>query len=507
MTQTGEKSYGTAEEWKLLINRLGEVPKYLKVAQEQLEAGVKANNTPDYRMLRRNGVDTSESNAKYFEAEIPKIASERISGPERDELLKKLTESAKSAATAYRELKDYVAKTFFDDLNAKNEAGLKAQFRGDRFMMGEKEYNWAIKNNLKIDKSAAELYEEAWPIVQATRDEMIKLAREIGQQKNLKLPEDGPAAVNAVIEELSKDYPKSDAEMVNWYKEAAFRLVDYSRKTGIFDVPNDYKLEVVETPPPLQSSIDGAAYYPAPPFKNSGVGRFYVSTTNNDVAKLKANNRASIADLSAHEGFPGHDWNYKVMTQYRDRISPVRWLTAGAVEDSSSMWQDSMASEGWGLYSEALMAEPQADSPNGFYTLEEKLYQLQGKLYRDLRVRIDTGIHIGKMKYDEAVDLFSEIVDFQPGSCQSAEALKNDAKRASCDSSEKAIFRYSKWPTQAITYRIGKDQIFALRAEANKLLGDKFSPKAFHILFMQYGTIPPPYFRAELLKELKEKTK
>lgn len=507
MTQTGEKSYGTTEEWKLLINRLGEVPKYLKVAQEQLEAGVKANNTPDYRMLRRNGVDTSESNAKYFEAEIPKIASERISGPERDELLKKLTESAKSAATAYRELKDYVAKTFFDDLNAKNEAGLKAQFRGDRFMMGEKEYNWAIKNNLKIDKSAAELYEEAWPIVQATRDEMIKLAREIGQQKNLKLPEDGPAAVNAVIEELSKDYPKSDAEMVNWYKEAAFRLVDYSRKTGIFDVPNDYKLEVVETPPPLQSSIDGAAYYPAPPFKNSGVGRFYVSTTNNDVAKLKANNRASIADLSAHEGFPGHDWNYKVMTQYRDRISPVRWLTAGAVEDSSSMWQDSMASEGWGLYSEALMAEPQADSPNGFYTLEEKLYQLQGKLYRDLRVRIDTGIHIGKMKYDEAVDLFSEIVDFQPGSCQSAEALKNDAKRASCDSSEKAIFRYSKWPTQAITYRIGKDQIFALRAEANKLLGDKFSPKAFHILFMQYGTIPPPYFRAELLKELKEKTK
>ncbi|MBK7993720.1 MAG: DUF885 family protein [Blastocatellia bacterium] len=225
------------------------------------------------------------------------------------------------------------------------------------------------------------------------------------------------------------------------------------------------------------------------------------------MAKLKANNRASIADLSAHEGFPGHDWNYKVMTQYRDRISPVRWLTAGAVEDSSSMWQDSMASEGWGLYSEALMAEPQADSPNGFYTLEEKLYQLQGKLYRDLRVRIDTGIHIGKMKYDEAVDLFSEIVDFQPGSCQSAEALKNDAKRASCDSSEKAIFRYSKWPTQAITYRIGKDQIFALRAEANKLLGDKFSPKAFHILFMQYGTIPPPYFRAELLKELKEKTK
>ena len=86
-------------------------------------------------------------------------------------------------------------------------------------------------------------------------------------------------AVRAVFDQLSKDYPKSDAEMIAWYRDAAFRLVDYSRKTGLFDVPADYKLEVVETPPPLQASVDGAAYYPAPPFKNSGIGRYYVSPT------------------------------------------------------------------------------------------------------------------------------------------------------------------------------------------------------------------------------------
>lgn len=508
MTQTGDKTYGTMEEWNLVVNRVNDIPRFLKVAQEQLEAGVKAGNTADWRMLKRNGVDTSETDAKYFETELPKMAAERIAaGPERDELLKKLGDSTKAAAAAYRELKDYVAKTFFDDPNSKDESGLKAAFKGPRYMMGAEEYNWALKNNLKIEKTAAQLYEEAYPIVDATRAEMVKLAREIGQKRNLKLPDDGPAAVRAVFDDLSKDYPKSDTEMIGWYKDAAFRLVEYARKTGIFDVPADYKLEVVETPPPLQSSVDGASYYPAPPFKNSGVGRFYVSPTNNDVAKLKDNNRASIADLSAHEGFPGHDWNYKVMTKYRDRIAPVRWFTPGAVEDSSSMWQDSMASEGWALYSEALMAEPQAGAPDGFYTPEEHLYQLQGKLYRDLRVRIDTGIHIGRMSYDEAVTLFSEIVNFLPGSCQSAEALKSPEKRASCDSAEKAIFRYSKWPTQAITYRLGKDQIFELRAEASKLLGDKFSPKDFHILFMQYGTIPPPYFRAEMLRELKEKAK
>jgi uncharacterized protein (DUF885 family) len=259
---------------------------------------------------------------------------------------------------------------------------------------------------------------------------------------------------------------------------------------------------VVETPPPLQASIDGAAYYPAPPFKNTGVGRFYVTPTHNDPAALKSNNRAALADLSAHEGFPGHDWYFKVLTEAREQVSPVRWLTPGAVEDSSSMWEDSLPAEGWGLYAEALMAEPQPGAPNGFYTPEERLYELQGLLYRDLRVRIDTGIHTGRMSYDDAVTLFSEVVDYLPGSCGDPAVKKNDAKRASCESAERAIFRYSKWPTQAITYRIGKDQIYGLREEAAKRLGASFSPKTFHLAFIRQGTIPSGYFREILLNGL-----
>ena len=234
------------------------------------------------------------------------------------------------------------------------------------------------------------------------------------------------------------------------------------------------------------------------------MGRFYVTPTHNDLAALQSNNRASLADLAAHEGFPGHDWYYKVLTQARGEVSPVRWLTPGAVEDSSAMWEDSMAAEGWGLYAEALMAEPQPSAPNGFYTPEERLYQLQGKLYRDLRVRIDTGIHTGRMTYEQAVTLFSEVVDFLPGPCAVGTTPRREAKRASCESAERAIFRYSKWPTQAITYRLGKDQIYGLRDAAAKLLGDRFSTKTFHLLFIRQGTIPPGYFSELLLEQLKQ---
>ncbi|HJR09419.1 MAG TPA: DUF885 domain-containing protein [Pyrinomonadaceae bacterium] len=507
MSQTGEKTYGSPEEWSLVVKRVQAVPKYMQTAQEQLAAGIKSGNTPDWRMLLRNGINTSEANATYFEKTLPDLARERIAqGTGRDDLLKQLNEAAKGAANAYRGLRDYVAQNFFDNAAKPDAASVKAQFRQDRFSFGEAEYDWALKNNLRMpDATAAKLYDESMAIVNSTQQEMITLAREIGKKKTMELPESGEAAVLKVFEELGKDYPKSDAEMVKWYEEAAFRLVEYGRKSGVFDVPADYKLEVVETPPPLRASIDGAAYYPAPPFKTTGVGRFYVTTTDNNEAALKDNNRSALADLSAHEGFPGHDWHYKVMTQYRDGIAPVRWLTPGAVEDSSSMWQDSMAAEGWGLYAEALMAEPQPGFPAGFYTPEERLYQLKGKLYRDLRVRIDTGLHTGRMSYDDAVDLFSQVVDFQPGSCRDTNASKSDAKRSSCKSAEAAIFRYSKWPTQAITYRLGKDQIFALRKDAAQAVGERFSPKDFHVLFMKQGTIPVGYFRDELLKEIQGK--
>ena len=507
MTQTGDKTYGTPEEWALVVRRLRDVPRFMRAAQEQLAAGVKSGNTPDWRVLQRNGLKITEDDAKYFEQTLPQLAGQRVAaGPQHDELLKQVTDAGRGAAAAYRQLREFVAQTFFNNPNAEGSAGLKPQFRADRYAFGEEEYNWALRNNLRItDKNAAQLYEEAWPIVEHTQRQMDELARQILEKRGVttKYPTGG-AAVRAVFDELGKDYPKSDAEMVRWYDDAAQRLVAYARKTGIFDVPADYKLEVVETPPPLRASIDGAAYYPAPPFKNTGVGRFYVTPTGNDVAALKENNRSALADLSAHEGFPGHDWHYKVMTQYREQIAPVRWLTPGAVEDSSSMWQDSMASEGWALYAEALMAEPQPGAPAGFYTPEERLYQLQGKLYRDLRVRIDTGIHTGRMTYDDAVDLFSQVVDFLPGSCRDAGAAKNEAKRASCKSSEAAIFRYSRWPTQAITYRLGKDQIFALRKDAAQLAGNNFSPKAFHLLFMKQGTIPANYFREQLLKEVRQ---
>jgi uncharacterized protein (DUF885 family) len=500
----GDGTYGYAQDWRAIRDRVGGIAQYLAIAQRQLEAGIKAKNTPDWRVIVAYGIQSARADADYFEKTLLDIANQRIGGDQRAKLLADLIGPCHGAAESYRKFADWVARAYFVNPKRSDANALKPQFRADRYVFGEEEYDWALKNNLRLKTTASQLYDESWPVVESTQKEMIALAGEIAKAHNWQVPE-GPGAVRAVFDQVSNDAPKSDEEMIEWYRAVGARIVQYARDADLFDVPQEYKLEVTVTPPPLRSSIDGAAYYTAPPFKPGGIGKFYVTPTDNDPAKLREmHNRSKIADLAAHEGFPGHDWNYRVMTQMKDDISLVRWLTPGAVEDSSSMWADSLAAEGWALYSEALLAEPQPKAKNGFYTPEEHLYQLQGKLYRDLRVRIDTGLHTGKLGFAAAVDLFSEVVDFLPGSCLDPVALKLDAKRASCDDAAKAINRYARWPTQAITYRLGKEQIQALRKRAQDELGEKFSAKKFHLEFMRQGTIAPGYFGDELIARLKQ---
>ncbi len=502
MTPAPGGKLGTPQEWREVIARTRAIPQYMAVAQQQIEAGVAAGNRPDWRVLRQFGLKSTAADSVYFAKALPELARADIDAPDRKQILEELDPACAAAALAYTGLHNFVARTFFDVPVGHTGESVKPAFLEDRFAAGEEAYNWALRNNLRLNTTAAELYEKSLPIVESTRAAMVDLAQQIGASHHWPIPE-GSGGVQVVLNKLSLDAPTSDAAMLEAYRATGERLVDYARRTRLFEVPADYHLDVVFTPSPLRSAIDGAAYYPAPPFKHTGVGRFYVNPTGNNLAELRLeHNLAALPDLAAHEGFPGHDWHYKTMTQYRDTISPVRWLTPGAVEDSSAMWEDSLAAEGWALYAEGLLAEPQQSAPQGFYTPEEHLYQLQGLLYRNLRVRIDTGLHTGRLSFDDAVTLYYEMVDFQPGSCLHPDAIRAPAKRASCDQAREAIERYARWPTQAITYRVGKDQILDLRAKAQSLLGPRFSLQRFHLEFMKQGTIPANYFAEELLRAL-----
>ena len=482
---------GNEGDWQQVVTRSLAIPAYLEIAKTNLLAGRTNGSIPDKRMVQRDGINGSRANAEYFRTTLPKTAQQFLgSRPFAAGMMTQINAAGATAANAWEQFATWLSQNY--DVN---EAV-------DRYAAGEREYEWRVHNILQDPRSAAELYEYGASQVALYTGKVVEVAREFSQTAKLGLPfgsdADNYASVKKVMDFLSKDSPKDDDQLFKWYRDAGDRAVAYGREHNLFDVPATYRLDVVPTPPVLQSTID-AAYYPAPPFKQSGVGRFYLTPTGNSPEALKLNNFASVADTAVHEGFPGHDWHFKYMTEHKDQISNIRWLTPGAVEDSSSMWSDSMAAEGWGLYSEELMSEPVAGHKYGFYSPGEYLYELQGQLLRAVRIRVDVGIHTSRMTFDDAIDYFTEHVLFTPGA--RVRAATDSAAKAAFDSASRAIYRYSKWPTQAITYNLGKNAIIELREACKAKAGESFSEKKFHERFMSQGQIPVAYVRDSFLEE------
>ncbi len=482
MQEAGGGLLGTESEWKLVVARLRAVPAYFEVARANLLAGKASGLVPDRRMVQRDGIDAAAADADYFRRVLQQSAGTYVGNRSfRAALLPALHEAGENAARAAEAFGAFLGATY--DLNEKI----------DRYAAGVDEYEWRVHTVLRDPRSAAELF--AYGAQQVARYEtlMEQAAQRIAEQAHLNLSFDTTerklASTREVLDGLGRDAPSSDDQLFAWYRETAARAVTYGRDHRMFDVPAAYRLDIVPTPQVLRGSVD-AAYYPAPPLKSAGTGRFYLSPTGNDPGALKLNNRSSVADTAVHEGFPGHDWHFKYMSRHPGNISNVRWLTPGAVEDSSSMWTDSMATEGWGLYAEELMAEPADSRPYGFYTPGEYLYELQGQLMRAVRVRVDVGLHTGRMSFDQARDYFAEHVYFLPGAC----AASQPVARAVCETATRAIYRYSKWPTQAITYNLGKSAITRLREEAQAKQGTAYSARAFHERVMGMGPVPAGYF-------------
>ena len=482
---------GNESDWQQVVTRSMSIPLYLEVAKTNLLAGKKVMNLPDRRMVQRDGINGSRANSEYFRVTLPKTAQQFLgSRPFAATMQAQIFGAGTAAANAWDQFAVFLGATY--DVNE----------TVDRFAAGEPEYEWRVHNVLRDPRSAAQLYEYGASQVAFYTGKIVEVAREFSNNGKLNLPfgsaADNYASVKRVLEFLAKDAPKDDEQLFRWYREAGARAVAYGREHNLFDVPATYRLDLVATPPVLRSTID-AAYYPRPPFKKSGVGRFYLTPTGNNAEALKLNNFSSVADTAIHEGFPGHDWHFRYMTEHKDDISNIRWLTPGAVEDSSSMWSDSMATEGWGLYSEELMSQPVTNHKYGFYSPGEYLYELQGQLLRSVRIRVDVGIHTGRMTFDNAIDYFTEHVLFTPGA-RSRAGFDAGAK-AAFDSAARAIYRYSKWPTQAITYNLGKNAIIELREACRAKTGASFSAKKFHERFMSQGQIPAAFIRDGFLEE------
>ncbi|MCL1042197.1 MULTISPECIES: DUF885 domain-containing protein [Shewanella] len=209
----------------------------------------------------------------------------------------------------------------------------------------------------------------------------------------------------------------------------------------------DYVVKPVES---FREQSAAGASYQAPAVDGSRPGVFYINTFN-----LKAQPKWGMTTLSLHEAAPGHHFQIAIKQELTGVPQFQRFSGYTAFE------------EGWALYAEYLGIE---------MGLFEDPYQYFGKLsdemLRAMRLVVDTGLHAKGWSREQAIQY-----------------MKDNSPMAESDIIAE-VERYMAIPGQALSYKVGQLKILALRAEAEKALGDKFDLKGFHDQILTSGSLP-----------------
>jgi uncharacterized protein (DUF885 family) len=261
----------------------------------------------------------------------------------------------------------------------------------------------------------------------------------------------GASDWSAKLDELKGHHPDVDGLLPAYQRELE-RLESFVFQED--QAPHPQAAARIEPTPEFLRSVMGfAAYLPAGPFDAWQQGYFWV-TPPPDEAGLRDHAYAYIPAVAAHEGYPGH---HLQMTS----VNRISSLTRRAIRSAVMI-------EGWGLYTEQLMADV------GYYDDNARLAQLAMRLLRALRISLDMELQSGELTYEAAVARAVSVARLEESTARSE------------------VARYTMTPTQPFSYLVGALELERLRAATQARLGDAFRLRHFHDRILSYGHMPPP---------------
>jgi uncharacterized protein (DUF885 family) len=287
-----------------------------------------------------------------------------------------------------------------------------------------------------------------------------------------KMGEDNLALNKKAYEELLKKKVKQTRPKEAELFAEAGRLTEAARKfiveKKLVTIPTDEKAVVKETPPFMR--WNSAFLDAAGPFEQKALQASYYITRPDPTWPRKEQAEylpllGILLSTTIHEVYPGHflqgQWVKRAPTRAQKLLGSYSFI------------------EGWAHYGEQMMIEEGfgAEDP------QNKLGQITDALLRNCRVVVSLGVHAEGMTLAQAEKRFSQ-------DCHQDKATaREQAARATFDPGYFA-------------YTLGKIQILALRDEAKKKLGQRFSLRRFHDALLAHGAPPVPLIRARVLAEL-----
>ncbi len=326
------------------------------------------------------------------------------------------------------------------------------------FAAGADYFGFLLREEFFLDASADQLMDLGKTLVARTIAQMNDVAKRID-----------PKAKDwvAVAARIKAKHPTA-ADLLPTYRREVERARKFLVDRDAVPFPEGDDLQIVETPSFERSTLT-AAYEPPPAFDAGTRGLFFVTPVDLALPKakqeemLREHDLADVVDTVVHEAYPGHHLQHSFA---RRHPSLVRKATGASI-----------FAEGWGLYSEEMMAEL------GFYTDDERLMQLEWTLVRAARVVIDVGLHTKGMSFDDAVKMLTETVHLERPLATSE------------------VKRYTQDPTQPLSYLVGREMLFRIRERYKARAGAAYSLKEFHREILSHGTTPPGLVEAEMFGE------
>jgi uncharacterized protein (DUF885 family) len=209
---------------------------------------------------------------------------------------------------------------------------------------------------------------------------------------------------------------------------------------------------------PYEEKDTTIAYYRQPAIGGARPGTYYVNTY---APETRPRYEAEV--LAFHESIPGH----------HTQIALAQELTG--IPDFRKHAGITAFVEGWALYTERLAQEM------GLYSGDlDRMGMLSFDAWRASRLVVDTGLHVKGWSRAQAIRYM----------------LENTALAE--NNIENEVDRYIGWPGQALAYKLGQREIFALRHEAERRLGARFDIRAFHDVVLGNGGISLAVLRAEV---------
>ncbi len=425
---------GTAQGAAELASRYGQASRLFDQQIANLARGLAAGRTSPKTNVQKVIAQLAKLKADDF---LP--AEEKFKGlpaaqrdAAREAIGKAISESVLPGLQRYR---DYLQTQVLP--KARADVGLWA------LPGGEACYAFQIRYHTGTQLKPRELHELGLRLLTGIEEEQRDIARGQGFAPPVDLK-----AFRKAVDSRKDQFKQTADELLDWNKATLARAMAALPQAFHRLPPRPIVTRAIEA---YRAESNTPAFYQPASDDGAQPGVYYVNTWKPETRALY-NEEA----LCFHEAVPGHHLQGSIAQELK------------GLPDFRRQTGETAYIEGWALYTERL-----ADETLHLYSGPFARYGMLGyQAWRASRLVVDTGMH--SLHWDR----------------QKALQFLLDHTTLPEKEAENEIDRYVIMPGQALAYMVGEQEIFRLRHDAERRLGDRFDLKEFHDVVLDHGAMP-----------------